>query len=288
LKYRGEQFAEVWFKPEGEPFGLTVRIPRESFDLPGMAQLLTPENLLKAVGIAPEDVESWRHQGASHSGMNEPDSELRQPLAPPPQDLTHLNLHVRLKQPRADAATQSGAPEIPEAKWQDLEGRWNAILGLEASVDTLRISMEGLLAELEASGRRTLTSEEKVHALNADVAVWNKAKTRINYALPKLREFIHRATWATGTPERKELEEVVKNHIRPRVPFPGMDQVADKLENLLKDRQVLNGHAVSAYQECKSVAAEVQAALRTLQSNAVANATKKRGQSSARGKSLRG
>src|SRR5262245_60670558 len=59
LKYRGDTFAEVWFKPEGEPFALTFRIPGESFQLPDMGQLLTTENLLKAVGIAAEDVESW-------------------------------------------------------------------------------------------------------------------------------------------------------------------------------------------------------------------------------------
>src|SRR6266436_4696732 len=61
LKYRGEKLAEVWLKPEGEPFALTFRIPRESFQIPGMGQRLTTENLLKAVGITTEEVESWRH-----------------------------------------------------------------------------------------------------------------------------------------------------------------------------------------------------------------------------------
>ena len=65
LKYRGEIIAEVWFKPEGEPFALTFRIPQKSFQLPGMGQRLTTENLLKAVGLAAEDVESWRHEDAS-------------------------------------------------------------------------------------------------------------------------------------------------------------------------------------------------------------------------------
>src|ERR1700733_6748959 len=60
LKYRGEKFAEVWFKPEGEPFDLTFRIPQRSFQIPGMDQELTTENLLKAVGVATEEVESWR------------------------------------------------------------------------------------------------------------------------------------------------------------------------------------------------------------------------------------
>src|ERR1700722_3528925 len=67
LKYRGEKFAEVWFKPEGEPFAVTFRIPRESFQIPGLAHLLTTENLLKAVAIATEEVESWRHGDDSYS-----------------------------------------------------------------------------------------------------------------------------------------------------------------------------------------------------------------------------
>jgi hypothetical protein len=285
LKYRGDRFAEVWFKPEGQPFALTFRIPQESFQIPGMGQRLTAENLLKAVGIATEEVESWRHDGASPSGMDGPGSELGHPLPPPPQDVTHLNLYVTLKPPpRAVAPPESCAPEIPEAKWQDLEARWKAILGLEASMDTLRMSMEALRGELEASSRKPLTADEKTHALSADVVQWNKAKSRVLFALPKAREFIHRSTWATGTPERKKLEELFKNHVRPRIPFPQTDQVMDQLESLLKDRQVLSALGVSVYQECKSISADLQGALRTLQINAAANATKKRGATGARGK----
>ena len=158
LKYRGEKLAEVWFKPEGEPFALTFRIPRESFQLPGMGQRLTIENLLKAVGITTEEVESWRHEGASHSGMNVSGSELGRPLPPPPQGVSHLNLYVSLKPPQTVAPDESGQPEVPEEKWQDLESRWNAILGLEASIDTVRISIKpsgrtGRLVEEDVDGR---------------------------------------------------------------------------------------------------------------------------------------
>jgi hypothetical protein len=98
-----------------------------------------------------------------------------------------------------------------------------------------------------------------------------------------VREFIHRATWALCSPERKKLEEVFKNHIRPRIPCPQLDKVAEQLDNLLKDRQVLSAHGASVHQECKSISADVQGALKTLQGNAAANATKKR--VAARGKS---
>ncbi len=144
--------------------------------------------------------------------------------------------------------------------------------------------MEGLQAEMETSSKKTLTTEEKVNALNADVAQWNKAKSRVHYALPKAREFIHRATWAMGTPERKKLEELFKNDIRPDIPFPEMDKLPEQLENLLKDRQVLSAHGVTVYQECKSISAELQGALRTLQSNAAANAQRKRREFGKKGK----
>lgn len=45
LKYDGERFAEVWFKPDGEPNGLTLRIPQESFTIAGAGPRLTAENL---------------------------------------------------------------------------------------------------------------------------------------------------------------------------------------------------------------------------------------------------
>ena len=54
LKYAGETIAEVWLKPDGQPFALTFRIPQKSFHIPGMGPLLTTENLLKAVGLATE------------------------------------------------------------------------------------------------------------------------------------------------------------------------------------------------------------------------------------------
>jgi chaperonin cofactor prefoldin len=277
LKFRGEKFAEVWFKPEGEPFALAFRIPQKSFQIPGMGQLLTTENLLKAVAIAIEEVESWQHGGGSYPGMDGSNPELGNPLPQPPQDVTHLNIHVRLKPPpQAVAGNESGEPEIPLAKWQDLEARWKAILGLEAATDTLRISMEGLRAELEALSRQPLTGDEKLHALAADVVQWNKAKSRIHHTLPKAREFIHRATWALGTPERKKLEEFFKDHTGPDIPLSQMDEVLEQVENLQKDRQVLSAQGTAVYQECKSVSAEVQGALRTLQRNAAANASRKK------------
>ena len=285
LKYRGQTIAEVWFKPEGEPFALSFRIPQESFQIPEMDQLLTMENLLKAVGIATEEVDSCRHEGASPSGMNEPIPEPGHPLSPPPQEVPHLNLYISLRPPPEPAAREeSGEPAIPEAKWQDLQARWNAILGLEGSVETLRISMEALRSEMEASSKKTLTPDEKVHALNADVAQWNKAKSRVNYALPKLREYIHRSTWATATPERKRLEEIFKHQVRPYVPLSRLEELVALLESLLKDRQVLSQHGVAVQQECKCIVADVQGTLRTLQSNAASIATKKRAETSTRGK----
>lgn len=284
LKYRGEKFAEVWFKPEAEPFALRFRIPQKSFQIPGMGQRLTIENLLKAVAIATKEVESWRHGGVSHAGMHGSNPELRTPLPPPLEDVAELDIHVDLKHPEVVAPDPTGAPEVAASKWQELEARWKVILGLEATIDNLRQRMDGIRAELEASSRRTLATEEKHHALNADVAQWNKAKGRVHYALPKVREFIHRATWAMGTPERKQLEELFKNYIQPHIAFPELDKVPEQLDNLLKDRQVLSAHGVTVSQECKNISADIQGALRALQSNAATNAQKKRGASGVRGK----
>ena len=285
LKFRGEKFAEVWFKPEGDPLALQFRIPQNSFQIPGMGQRLTTENLLKGVAIATEEVESWRHGGVSHSAPNGSGSQLRSPLPQPPQDASHLDIYVRLKPPpQAVTPDESGERQVASAKWHDLEARWKAIGGLEATMDTLRISMEGVRAEMEGLLKRMLTTEEKLNALAADVAQWNKAKTRVHYALPKAKEFIHRATWAKGTPERKRLDEFFKNPIGTHIPLPQIDQVLEELEILRKDRQVLSAHGVTVNQECKSISADVQAALRTLQRNAAARPSKKKGATGAKGK----
>ena len=276
LKYRGDRFAEVWFKPMGESFGLTFRIPKESFLIPGMGEQLTIANLLKAVAIVPEDVESWRHGDVSQSGMHGSNPNFRNAL-PPPLDVTHLDIYVRLKPPpESVACNESSGPQISSARWQDLENRWKSILGLEATMDTLRISVEGLLTEMENLRKKPMTIEEKTYAPRADLAQWNKAKSRVHNAVPKMKDFIHRSIWAIGSPERKQLEELYNDHIQPRVAFPRIDEVLKQLEELRKDRQVLSAHGATVYQECRGISAELQGALRTLQNN-TANAQKKKG-----------
>jgi hypothetical protein len=173
---------------------------------------------------------------------------------------------------------------VPPEQWQALDALWKAILGLEVSIETSRLGMEGLRAEMEAAFKKSLAVEEKVHALQADVAQWNKAKSRIHYALPKVREFIHRAIWAPAVPERKRLEELVTNYIEPRVPLPQMDQVREQLEHLQKDRQVLFAQGNSVYQECRAILAEIQRALSTLQRNAADRARQKRSAGREKGK----
>jgi hypothetical protein len=281
LKYRGEKIAEVWFKPEGEPFALLFRVPHGSFQIPGVAQQLSPESLLKAVGIAADEVESWRCEGAVDAA-----SELGHPLPPPPDDDAHLDLQVRLKPPANESALSPAAsergeagtptPEVPAEKWQDLEVRWRAILGLEANIDALRLRMDSVRVELESSLKKTLTPDERVHALNADVAQWNKAKSRAHFALPKAKEFIHRATWADGAPEKKKLDDIFKNQIQPRIPFPELDKVPEQLDYLQKLRQVLSAQGTTVYQECQTVLASIQSTLRTLQTNAAAIAANRK------------
>jgi uncharacterized protein YoxC len=176
--------------------------------------------------------------------------------------------------------------EIPPEQWQALDGLWKGILGLEVSIDAMRLSLDGLRVEMEAAFKKSLNVEEKVHALQADVAQWTKAKNRVHYALPKVREFVHRATWAQAVPERKRLEEIVASHIEPRIPFPEIDQVREQLGHLQKDRQVLFAQGNSVNQECRAILAEIQRAVSTLQRNAVERSRAKRSAGREKGKHL--
>jgi hypothetical protein len=235
LEHLGEQVAEAWFKPDGEPFRLVFRVPRNRFELVDISQQLTVEDLLTAAAIANEQVESWRFGDEFHLAMDGSNPELKRILPPPPPDESHLTVQVRLKpsDPTA-AADETDVQAVPLDKWQALEALWRSILGLETSIDTLRLSMESLRIEMEAAFKKSLTVEDKIHALQADVLQWTKAKSRIHYALPKLREYIHRATWAQGLPERKRLEEIVENYIGPRIPLPEMDEVRAQMGHLQK------------------------------------------------------
>jgi hypothetical protein len=287
LRHMGEGIAEVWFKPEGEPFTLVIRVPQDRFQVVDISQQLTVEDLLTAAAIANEQVESWQFGDEFHLGMNGSNPELSRILPPPPLDATHLNVYVRLKPPgQTAAADETDVQAVPLDKWQALEALWRSILGLETSIDTLRLSMDSLRIEMEAAFKKPLTVEDKIHALQADVLQWTKAKSRIHYALPKLREYIHRATWAQGIPERKRLEETVENYIEPRIPLPEMDEVRSQLGHLQKDRQVLFAQGNSVYQEGRGILGDIQRALSTLQRNAADRARQKRSAGREKGKHL--
>ena len=174
--------------------------------------------------------------------------------------------------------------DVPLEQWQALDALWKAILGLEASIDASRLGMDGLRAEMETAFKRSLNVEEKLNALQADIGQWNKAKGRVHYALPKVREFIHRATWAIAVPERKRLEEIYRDYIEPRKPLPELDQVREQMEHLQKDRQILFAQGNAVYQECRGIIGEIQRAVSTLQRNAADRARQKRSAGREKGK----
>ncbi len=279
----GEVIAEAWFKPAGEPLAVAFRVSASRLHDSDWSQALTVEDLLRAVAIPIREVESWQFSNESHLGLDGTNPELNRLLPPPPPSEAHLAVHVRL---RPVAHAESGTTEVPAEKWQALDAIWKSILGLEVSIDTLRLNMDGLRNELENAFKHSLAVEEKVHALQADVVQWTKAKSRVHYVLPKLREFVHRATWAVAVPERKRVEELVTNHIEPQIPHPRMDEFDDQLGHLQKDRQVLYAQGNSANQEGRGVLAEIQRSLSALQRNAVERSRQKRSSGRDKGKHL--
>ena len=173
---------------------------------------------------------------------------------------------------------------VPPEYWQALEVRWKSILGQEAGIEALRATLESVRAEMESAYKKSLNVEEKVHALQYDVAQWNKAKSRVHFALPKVREFIHRATWAPGIPERKKMQTIYENHIEPQIPFAELDQASELMDFLQKDRQILTAQGQSVQQECRGIIADIQRSLSTLQRNAVARARTNRDAKREKGK----
>jgi hypothetical protein len=287
LSHTGEEIGEARLEPEGDGFTLVVQIPRGRLEPAAASQPLTIETLLEAAATSADDVESWCVGDVFHARTDGTDPELSRPLPPPPPHETYLTVFIQLKSP-ADLGDQTEGHDPDESlkTWQAMEAIWRSILGLETSIDTLRLSMESLRLELEAAFKKSLVVEEKVHALQADVLQWNKAKNRVHFALPKVREYIHRATWALAVPERKRMDEVVRTHIEPRVPLPDVDHVREQLGHLQKDRQVLFGQGNSVYQEGRAILAEIQRALSTLQRNAADRARAKRSAGREKGKHL--
>jgi hypothetical protein len=265
LRHEGQEVAEAWGEQEGEVVTMVFRVPRDRWEADAAGPRVTIDLLLKLAAVSHDEVESWRF-GDDQS-----------------PDATHVTVRVRLKPPAPETARDEGQ-DIPPETWQALEAIWKGILGLEASIESSRMSMEGLRSEMEGAFRKSLNVEEKVHALQSDVAQWDKAKNRVHYALPKVKEFIHRATFALAAAERKALDEVYRNHIEPRVPLPDVDRVREQLEHFQKSRQVLFAQGNSVSQECRAIMGEISRALGTLQRNAADRARQKRSEKREKGK----
>lgn len=270
LKHDGEDIAEAWLMPEGDGNTAVFLVPLARLE----AGHLSVETLLAAARLTPADAESWRLGDGTA-----PDLAAALPLPPAGDD--QLTVYVRLKSAARDAG---GVPEVSEEQWQYLDALWKAILGLEAGIDSARLTADGLRGEMESAFRRQLNVDEKNNALQADVSQWTKAKTRLHHVIPKAREFVHRATWSLAVPERKRLDEVIRAHVEPRVPFAGVDQVRAQLEHLQKDRQVLSAQGNAVSQECRGILDEVNRAVRSLQQNAADRARQKRSAGREKGK----
>lgn len=281
LTHEGEAIAEAWSMPEGGRVTLVFLVSRDVLAgraceglemIPSLARPanetasrpVTLEMLLAAANVSKDAVESWR-LGDGSDGTS---IELDQPLPLPPADDDQLTVYVALK----PADSEHVSPE----QWQAIEALWKTILGLEATIDNCRLGMDSLRSEMDSALKRQLSVDEKLNALQNDVTQWGKAKSRIQYALPKVREFIHRATFALAAPERKRFDDIVKNHLEPRIPFPEVHRLREQLEHLQKDRQVLYSQGNAVNQECRGILGEVQRALSTLQRNAANRAANKR------------
>jgi hypothetical protein len=287
LEHLWEDIADAWFKPDGDASTFMFRVPADRWATDNASPPLTVEALLDAAAIATDEVQSWRFGDTAEAAESWTNSGVTHTLPPPAPGATYLTVYVHMK-PQAPPAVldESADGDVPPEKWQALEATWRAILGLEATIDALRLGMGGLGSEMETAFKRSMTVEEKVNALQSDIAQWNKGKSRVHYALPKLREFIHRATWASAAPERKRLEELIQQYIEPRIEFAELDVTREQLGHLQKDRQVLLAQGNAVNQECRGILAEIQRAFSTLQRNAAERARKQKDARRTKGKYL--
>lgn len=269
----------AWYKPPQAPNDVVLQIPDEAYRT--VPNGITLRELLNAADIPLREASAWTVHGLTFPVEGGANPLLDQPL--PPAGPAGIVVHVQapdLPLPRSEPLT-SNSPQVhgtseplaaSQAVLEAINAEWHAIIQHERQVDALRRQLGAVQGTLQ-SLNRDLDPDERLYADTLDKKDWQDTRRWLRDALALVGKTIRAhdigATSAAGN--RRRFEELYKQFVEPRIPFPGMELERLAFEQHRKNNQSLITHMQTAHafaardgvQRAQQVLSRIAAKVRT-------------------------
>ncbi|MBT4864352.1 MAG: hypothetical protein HON53_04415 [Planctomycetaceae bacterium] len=225
-----QSFLWVWFKPQGVPQGLVLRLPDEAWQ----AGQWTMRRLLQPTGIDPQFVSMWQLFGATYDSMQGTSPLLDQPIpVPPPGTDPSIFVYVNVPQVNvtqanpmqyaAPAPTEGGATATETLERIDAD--WNSILESETEIKSLRKQIIDTSRRLKTLNR-DLSTDERGVADSTDTRDWLEARRALRDANLRMSVCLKEVDMGdvSSAGQRSYFENIHQQFALPRIPFDNMQQ----------------------------------------------------------------
>ena len=229
-------------------------VPSSLFSQADLSPRLSIRQLVVATGLDSAQILCWTLNGMTFDGGGGT-SPLLDQLLPPPVAEVNLDISVWMtpaQQPLwpgfppafpgfSDSATgppafAAGSVSATDAQLLDaIESTWNAVLNLETRVATMRKELGSNISRIN-SLNRDLSADERRTCDSKDIQDWNDARRWLRDSHSVLSRSVKEIDVGTtsGAGRRHKFEEIYRNHVVPRLPFPGLTQAVNEFDSYRK------------------------------------------------------
>ena len=247
----GRCLAWVWFRPAAIPTGLIVVVPLNVLTDSGFASRISLRQLIAAAGLDPGQILGWSVGGMSIDAAGGKSPFLDQVLTSP--NGANLEISVWMMpataagwapigpgHPPASPVHSNGTSSEDSQLLEALDDCWKGVMQLEVRVSSLRKDLATSISRLN-SINRDLNTDERRFCDSSDLQEWSEARRWLRDSVLVLSKSVKEIDTGTtsGAGKRNAYNEIYRNHVVPRIPFPGLMQTANEFDTYRKILQSL-------------------------------------------------
>ncbi len=250
----GRGVAWVWFRPAAVPTGVMFVIPAALFADANVVAGLSLRRLVACAGLDPAHIVCWTINGMNFDAAGGTSVLLDQVLPSPPLG-ANLDVSVWMavmSQPAWPVAPPGavpyatpaagypayGAPPISaedQLLLEAIESNWKDVIALEVRVASLRKDIGSVTSRLSTLNR-DLSSHERLVCTTKETGEWADCRRALRDAITLMARSVKEIDLGTtsGAGRRHQFEEIHRNHVVLRKPFPGIKQAVNEFETYRK------------------------------------------------------